>query len=237
VLFMRRLLAIVVLLACCEPAKPPPASGGILPETPPSAPAVTLPALPSAPVAARALASPDAPSASAGAPPDAPRPASSASIADRTLRGIDWCNRSYGQEPSHPTLTKCQGSVAQRHSAGGGIWGFHAYKLVSVTYGDLTGDGDEDALLVLETSLQPVLIGPTPPARSWEMWLIQRRGQDLYEYTSESSPQEPLRVTIAHGTATFVLRDGARQCEERWRFGAEGLTATRSPRACRPILP
>ena len=131
-------------------------------------------------------------------------------------------------------LASCRGSVEQRHRAGEGIWGFEDYRLVTVAYGDLTGDGHEDALLVLETSLRPVILElhPTRNVRA-TVWLMQRRGADLVLYTTESADSVPTSVSIAHGVATLVWAEHGKTCDETWRFGGEGRTATKSQRRCK----
>ncbi len=159
---------------------------------------------------------------------DAPKP-------DAALRAVPWCDRGYGA--TLPTLSRCRGSVEQRHRAGEGIWGFEEYRFASVTYGDLTGDGNEDALVVLETSLRPVLLptdvhAPAPSVRA-EMWLVVRRGADLVIYTTESAETVPVNASIANGVATLVWRDRGKDCDETWRFGGEGRTATKSARHCK----
>jgi len=134
----------------------------------------------------------------------------------------------------HPTLSSCRGDVDQRHRPGEGIWGVDRYRLASVAYGDLTGDGREDALLVLETTLKPVIIQNHPPVPSAQVWLIEQRGAELFMYTTESATSVPTSVTIANGVATLVWNQSGTSCEERWRFAREGETAVKTARRCTP---
>lgn len=172
----------------------------------------------------------------AGAAPSAfSTPSPPPPTADKVLRGIDWCNRGYGG--IYPTLSGCRGSVDQRHRPGEGIWGVDEYKLANVVYGDLTGDGREDALLVLETSLRPVLIQKRPPPVRAAFWLIERRGTDLVLYTTESADNPPASVSIANGVATLAWNQNGQRCTERWRFGGEGRTAVKAARTCATTAP
>jgi len=153
---------------------------------------------------------------------------------DPVLRAVDWCNHGYGE--TEPMLIDCRGVIDQRHRANDGIWGFARFHLVDVVYGDLTDDGQEDALLVVEHTIEPVRIADraSPPPVLAEVWLMQRRGNDLVMYTSESADTMPTSVSIAVGVANVVWRDHGTICEQRWRFGRVGEAALKSERTCRP---
>ncbi len=166
------------------------------------------------------------------APVVASQPSPLPSSTDSSLPGVDWCNRGYGA--THPTLADCRGTVEQRHRAGEGMWGVEHYKLATTVYGDLTGDGHEDALIVLETTLRPVLIQPNPPAARAELWLIERQGTELILYTTESAETVPTSVSIANGAATLVWNQDGRRCTAEWRFAGVGQTAVKSARRCTP---
>jgi hypothetical protein len=154
----------------------------------------------------------------------------SAGSATSSLRNIDWCNRSYANDSVYPMLSSCKARVDERHSARGGIWAFREFRLVSAAYGDLTGDGDEDALLVLQVTQRPVLLSAAATT-SAEFWLLQRRGDDLFIYTSESADAVPTSVTIADGAATLQWRVHGKTCVERWKFQEDG--AIKTPRRCK----
>lgn len=151
--------------------------------------------------------------------------------ADGILRAVDWCNRAYAD--GQPRLIACRGETEQRHQAGAAMWGTLAYHLQSVTYGDLTGDGHEDALLMLEQVTRPLLRGGSPPQPTWVAWIIERRGDDLFQYTTESLVDEPVSVTIAAGVVRLTARRGSQTCDEEWRFKGEGQAATKTAGACR----
>ncbi len=151
---------------------------------------------------------------------------------DPVLRAVDWCNHGYGD--FKPTLIDCRGTVEQRHSAEDGIWGFERFHLAAVAYGDVTNDGHEDALLVVEETTEPVLISSAPRPVFADVWVMQRRGDDLVMYTTESADTVPTSVSVAFGVANVVWRDHGTICEQRWRFGPVGETALKSARTCRP---
>jgi hypothetical protein len=164
-----------------------------------------------------------APSAEVQARPEAPT---------STLRGVDWCNRGYGD--ALPALSQCVGEREERDRPELGPHHAREYRLTAVAYGDLTGDGQEDALVLLEVVRRPILIQPTAPVPTAEVWLFQLRGTDLFLYTTETIADVPTRVSITQGTATLVRRRGAQECEETWRFVGEGQTAVVTPGRCRP---
>jgi hypothetical protein len=154
------------------------------------------------------------PDASSGA--RAPPPQSSPA-----LRGIDWCNHDYGA--ALPALTECRGSFAERHRAGGGIHTFDEFRLVSVTYGDLTGDGREDALLLIEGERRPV-IRTFPPTPFRQLMLVEQRGTDLYAYPAVAIGEAAVvDVAIANGVAILRRRLEAGTCSEAWRLVGEEL--------------
>jgi hypothetical protein len=148
------------------------------------------------------------------------------------LRNVDWCNRGYG--PVGPQLVKCEAAVEQRHRAGEGIWGIDDYRFLYASYGDLTGDGHEDALIVMSERLHPVVLEPKPTTSTrGRLYLIELRGKDLYIYTSESTDTPPTSVAIDHRAATLEWRDGKRRCTETWTFAGEGEVASKSARVCK----
>ncbi len=180
------------------------------------------------------------PSVGGGPPSVTARPsrvatAPPAATSDDTLRGVDWCNRGYGA--TSPTLSACRGTVEQRHRPGEGTWGVVAYELTNVTYGDVTGDGREDAVLVLAVTVRPHLIDQRAPVATGETWVIERRGDELYRYAMELADTVPTQIAIA-GTAMTVLwdRDGTR-CTQRWQLAGEGQGAVKSARTCSPSRP
>ena len=148
------------------------------------------------------------------------------------LRKIDWCNWTYANDRAYPMLIKCTATVDQRHSEHGGIWGFVDYRFVSAAYGDLTGDGVEDALLTVETTLRPVLLSSGPPTVRAEFWLMQRR-DGLVIYTSESADAVPTGVQISKGVATLQWQVHGKVCEEHWKFAGVGEGAVKSTRTCK----
>lgn len=152
--------------------------------------------------------------------------------ASPTLRSADWCNRGYGDRL--PALSQCVGEREERDRPEQGPHHVREYRLTSVTYGDLTGDGQEDALVIVEVVRRPILIQPTAPVPTGEAWLFQLHGTDLFLYTTETIGDVPTRVSITHGTATLVRRRGLEECEETWRFVGEGQTAVVTPGRCGP---
>jgi len=153
---------------------------------------------------------------------------------DPELRKIDWCNWSYANDRPYPALISCKATVDERHSEHDGVWAFLEYRFVSAAYGDLTGDGAEDALLAIEVTQRPVVRAAGAPTTSGEFWLIQHRRDGMVIYTSESADAVPASVTISKGVATLQWRVGGKTCEERWRFKGVGEAAEKSPRACKP---
>jgi hypothetical protein len=77
--------------------------------------------------------------------------------------------------PNVPALYSCRGSRDVRHGAGGGIHSLAEYRLGSVTYGDLTADGREDALVVIDGTQRPVLISAGACAAATCMSTLPRR--------------------------------------------------------------
>jgi hypothetical protein len=154
---------------------------------------------------------------------------------DPALRKADWCNWSFANNETFPSLIDCKASVAERHSEHGGIWAFRELRFVSATYGDLTGDGAEDALLAIEETQRPVLIQAGKPTTSAEFWLMAHQADGSFViYTSESADAVPSKVEIANGVATLQWRDHGKTCVEHWRFKREGEAATKTPRQCTP---
>jgi hypothetical protein len=158
----------------------------------------------------------------------------SAAPAVPALRTIDWCNYSYANDRPYPALMACKATVDERHSEHDGVWAFLEYRFVSAAYGDLTGDGAEDALLALEVTQRPVLRAAGAPTTSAEFWLMQRRPDGMVIYTSESADAVPTSMTIRKGVATLQWRVHGKTCEERWQFKGEGEAAVKTPRACAP---
>jgi hypothetical protein len=132
-------------------------------------------------------------------------------------------------------LDRLPGVIDQRHSANGGIWGFERFHLVDVEYGDLTNDGKEDALLVVESTTEAVGHKvPSPQPVFVSVWLMQLRGDDLVMYTTESAETPPTSISIAFGVANVVWREHGTICQQRWRFGPVGEGALKSDRTCHP---
>lgn len=139
-----------------------------------------------------------------------------------SLRSVDWCNRSLG--PSVPALASCRGSREVRHSAGGAIHSLAEYRLGSVTYGDLTGDGQQDALVVIDGTQRPVLIGAGPKHSVGMMMVVELRGSDLYVYPATPTGDALIAsVSITNGVATLGRRRGSQDFFERWRLVGEEL--------------
>jgi hypothetical protein len=157
----------------------------------------------------------------------------SAGPPDSELRKIDWCNWSYANDHTYPALISCTATVDERHSEHGGIWAFLEYRFVLAAYGDLTGDGAEDALLALEVTQRPVLRTAGAPTTHADFWLMQRRSDGMVIYTSERADAVPTRVTVSKGVATLQWRVHGKICEERWQFQREGEAAIKTPRVCK----
>lgn len=201
-------ISTTVLFLACAPASTRNASAG-------------LPA-PAAPRREDSVAKshPDGLSASAQSADGGALPPPSASAP--SLRNVDWCNRSLG--PTVPALYSCRGSRDVRHRAGGGIHSLAEYRLGNVTYGDLTGDGREDALVVLEGTQRPVLINAGAKQAVGMMMVVELRGSDLYVYPATPTGDAlVVSVSIANGVATLVRRRGNQDFSERWRLVGEEL--------------
>jgi hypothetical protein len=143
-----------------------------------------------------------------------------------SVRSVDWCNLGYPGRLGH--LVDCRGSRDVRHSATEGIHSFEEFRFVSATYGDLNGDGREDALLLVEGETRPVVMSvpPTPPDVEWTLVLVDLRGAELYVYPTVGAGDAPVvAVGIAKGVATLVRRRGVTTCREEWRLVGEELTA------------
>ena len=163
---------------------------------------------------------PDGPSSSTQSTDGGTSPTTSASAP--SLRNVDWCNRSLG--PNVPALYNCHGSRDVRHRAGEGIHSLAEYRLGSVTYGDLTGDGREDALVVIEGTQRPVLIDAGPKQAIGMMMVVELRGSDLYVYPATPTGDAlVVSASITSGVATLVRRRGSQDFSERWRLVGEEL--------------
>ena len=163
---------------------------------------------------------PDGPSKSAQSTDGGASPPTSASAP--SLRTVDWCNRSLG--PNVPALYNCRGSRDVRHRAGGGIHSLAEYRLGNVTYGDLTGDGREDALVVIDGTQRPVLIGAGANQAIGMMMVVELRGSDLYVYpATPTGDAQIVSVSIINGVATLARRRGNQDFSERWRLVGEAL--------------
>jgi hypothetical protein len=156
----------------------------------------------------------------------------SAAPLDPGLRKIDWCNFSYANDHTYPALMSCEARVDERHSEHGGVWAFLEYRFVSAAYGDLTGDGVEDALLALEVTHRPVVRSAGATAFA-EFWLMQRRPDGVVIYTVEGADSVPTRMTISKNVATLQWRVDGKTCEEHWQFKGAGEAAVKTPRACK----
>lgn len=98
------------------------------------------------------------------------------------------------------------------------------YRLGSVTYGDLTGDGREDALVVIEGTQRPVLINAGPKQAIGMMMVVELRGSDLYVYPATPTGDAlVVSASITSGVATLVRRRGSQDFSERWRLVGEEL--------------
>lgn len=98
------------------------------------------------------------------------------------------------------------------------------YRLGSVTYGDLTGDGREDALVVIDGTQRPVLINAGAKHSVGMMMVVELRGSDLYVYPATPTGEALIvSVSITNGVATLVRRRGNQDFSERWRLVGEEL--------------
>ena len=137
-----------------------------------------------------------------------------------TLRDVDWCNRSYGDRI--PALSQCQGSVGVAHRRGEGDHSTRYVRFVSATYGDLDGDGREEALVVIESVDRPLLIQPTQPPTEHLVAVFTLRGADLYLYpVTRAGDADITGVRIERGEAVLTRRVSSRECNERWRLVGE----------------
>lgn len=71
--------------------------------------------------------------------------------AARTVRDVDWCNRAYPELGSIPALVLSGGAFEEHvYACDNGEHTTTLRSLVEVAYGDLDGDGHEDAALVID---------------------------------------------------------------------------------------
>lgn len=138
------------------------------------------------------------------------------------IRRVDWCNLGY--PAPLPVLSRCEGSFEERHRAGEGIHSIDRYRFASVTYGDLTGDGIEDALVVMSGAIHPVLIGKTPPRAIGWIALATMRGSDVVILDATPISGEVVEgVTIAQRGAVIVRRREGARCAARARWDGKQL--------------
>ena len=98
------------------------------------------------------------------------------------------------------------------------------YRLGSVTYGDLTGDGREDALVVIDGTQRPVLIGAGAQQAIGMMMVVELRESDLYVYpATPTGDAQIVSVSIINGVAILARRRGNQDFSERWRLVGEEL--------------
>lgn len=187
--------------------------------TAPSAPTAedaSIPADASSPEAASDASTNDAAAGSGDASPPGDGGAAS------PIRRVDWCNLGY--PAPLPVLSRCEGSFEERHRAGEGIHSIDRYRLASVTYGDLTGDGTEDALVVMSGAIHPVLIGKTPPRAIGWIALATMRGSDVFILDATPISGEVVEnVTIAHRSAVIVRRREGARCAARAHWDGKQL--------------
>jgi hypothetical protein len=75
-------------------------------------------------------------------------------------------------------------------------------------YGDLTGDGQEEAVLVLRTTWRPVHLSE-PSTSETRLLLVAVRGDTLVSFGAPlAGPAEVVDVTISDGVATVRRRLG-----------------------------
>lgn len=138
------------------------------------------------------------------------------------IRRVDWCNLGY--PAPLPVLSRCEGSFEERHRAGEGIHSIDRYRFASVTYGELTGDGNEDALVVMSGAIHPVLIGKTPPRAIGWVALATMRGSDVMILDATPLSGEVVEsVTIAHRSAVVVRRRAGDRCAARAHWDGKQL--------------
>lgn len=220
--------------ACAAPAPAPRSAEGTSASTSGSVhvedPVLDASTAPSAPTAADASIPADASSPEAAS--DASTNEDAAGTGDASppgdggagspIRRVDWCNLGY--PAPLPVLSRCEGSFEERHRAGEGIHSIDRYRFASVTYGDLTGDGTEDALVVMSGAIHPVLIGKTPLRAIGWVALATMRGSDVVILDATPISGEVVEgVTIANRSAVIVRRREGARCAARARWDGKQL--------------
>lgn len=220
--------------ACAAPAPAPRAAEGASASTSGSAhvgdAVLDAPTAPLAQTAADAstqadASAPEAPGgastkADASGPADASPPGDGGAASP--IRRVDWCNLGY--PAPLPVLSRCEGSFEERHRAGEGIHSIDRYRFASVAYGDLTGDGTEDALVVMSGAIHPVLIDKAPPRAIGWIALATMRGSDVVILDATPISGEVVEgVTIAHRSAVIVRRREGARCAARAHWDGKQL--------------
>lgn len=212
---MRRpfVVALVALAACARPAPRP-----LLPPVNP------LPSSPTADV-------PPTFSDVTAAVTDTP--AASLDVrAERSLRSVDWCNV-YLPIPE-VALHDCRGHFLESHRQGEGPHTVDEFMLTSVAYGDVTGDGREDALVLIGGTTRPLLLSlGEPRPMGWVMLFTALEGGVTRLAGVATGDAPAVRAMIRGGVTTVVRRRAGRDCAERWRWVTGELREDPSGGVCR----
>lgn len=166
------------------------------------------------------------PSNGAPAPNEAPAPSSP----PRTLRDVDWRNRSYLAS----IIELHDGRAELREYNEDGLHDTDIFKLDGVLYGDLDGDGAEDALVVINGLHYPAHSHATP-RQSGRAFLFALREGSAHSVTSIDLCCSPIeRATIAGNAFEFSRNEGDRSCAVRYRWKNGALREEEAAKRCSP---
>jgi hypothetical protein len=197
-------------------------SASHLPTFAASAPGVAAAASPGGAPTPDGAPSPNGAPASSGAPtPTAP---------PRTLRDVDWRNRSY-----LPGIIELHDGRAElREYNEDGLHDTDIFKLDGVLYGDLDGDGAEDALVVINGLHYPAHSYATP-RQSGRAFLFTLHEGSAHSLTSIDQCCSPIeRATIAGSALEFSRNEGYRSCAVRYRWKNGALREEEAAKRCSP---
>lgn len=210
--------AFAVLLACGRPGAPSGTepSGAEVPEK-------------RAPLASEA--SPDDPPAPPAAAPrswETCREVREVVKTPRTIRDVDWCNREY--TPGWVALRDGIGEIheymdlAAAHDT-------YIYKLADVAYGDLDGDGVEEAVVLIHSESYT----GTAAWTGADLYVFALRAGNVVDLgSSPASVADRWTLAIGAGEVTLRFAIPPKACVDRWTFAAGTLVYDGATRCTGP---
>lgn len=202
-----------------------PESATAQPSVAPVAPVVTAAALASTPpLTSASVATPQPP------PPLAERAwrscaeATGAAKATYTsLREVDWCNREY--VPGFATLRKGRAEIHEYEELGG-LHDTDIFRLGSVAYGDLDGDGVEEAVVVLDQESYAAKAGQHLEAR---VFVFALRGGKVVGVAQASTHVGSVASVRGNRARLDYGEPGAPRCTHELRLDATKLVTASDP--------